>query len=208
MSRSRGKADKKTRQLVRNELRQQRCAIPEQTRIEFDQNIRQNLLNLINDRQIRRIAGFWPFNGEPDLVPLFKQLMETGCDLALPVISSTQKGLMEFCQWQADTRLVKNRFDIPEPQGNPPLNPEDFDLMIIPLVAYDRFGNRLGMGAGYYDRHLEPLRDRLSPMRVGVGYSLQEMKLIDENVWDIPLHGVVNERGCVTFGAEIYPLEN
>ncbi len=48
-------------------------------------------------------------------------------------------------------------------------------MLIMPLVGYDRFGNRLGMGAGYYDRCLEPLRDSSAPLRVGIAYSLQEV---------------------------------
>lgn len=208
MSRSCGKADEKNKHVLRSRLRQQRCAITEQTRIEYDESIRQYLLELINQLKICTIAGFWPFNGEPDLVPLFRQLLDSGCDLALPVVSTRQKGLMQFCQWQRDVPLVKNRFGIFEPQGRRFLNPHDFDLMIIPLVAYDRLGNRLGMGAGYYDRHLESLRDCPSPVRVGVGYSLQQIKSMDRNAWDIPLHGVVNERGSVTFVSDNYPLEN
>lgn len=208
MSRSCGKVGEENKHILRCRLRQQRCAIAQQTRVEYDESIRQHLRKLIDQLEIRSIAGFWPFDGEPDLVPLFRQLMDAGCDLALPVISTRQKGLMKFCRWQRDIPLVKNRFEIFEPQGQPALNPRDFDLMIIPLVAYDRFGNRLGMGAGYYDRHLEPLRDCPSPVRMGVGYGLQEVKFIDKNAWDIPLHGVVNERGSVTFVSDNYPLEN
>ncbi len=208
MSRSCGKADEENKRTLRSRLRQQRCAMAEQTRIEHDESIRQHLLGLIHKLEIRTIAGFWPFNGEPDLVPLFRQLMDDGCDLALPVISARQKGLMKFCKWQRDIPLVKNRFGICEPQDHRALNPQHFDLVIIPLVAYDRLGNRLGMGAGYYDRHLEPLRDCPSPVRMGVGYSLQEMKHLAQNAWDIPLHGVVNEREWVTFVAENDPLED
>jgi 5-formyltetrahydrofolate cyclo-ligase len=69
----------------------------------------------------------------------------------------------------------------------------------MPLVGYDRFGNRLGMGCGYYDRCLESLRDLAAPLRVGIAYSLQEIDPLDKNTWDIPLHGVVNERGWFTF---------
>ena len=72
-------------------------------------------------------------------------------------------------------------------------------MLLIPLVAYDQFGNRLGMGAGYYDRHLEPLRDVRTPLRIGIAYSLQELERIKKNDWDIPLHGVINENGWFEF---------
>ena len=69
----------------------------------------------------------------------------------------------------------------------------------MPLVGYDHLGNRLGMGAGYYDRHLESLRNSSLPLRVGIAYSLQEIESLKQNDWDIPLHGVVNENGWFTF---------
>jgi len=207
MPRSCGKADEKNKHVLRSRLRQQRCAIPAQTRLKYDRKIRQHLLELINHQEIRTIAGFWPFNGEPDLVPLLRQLMDSGTEVALPVISTSQKGRMKFCLWQQDVPLIKNKFGIFEPQSQTALNPQVFDLLIIPLVAFDRYGGRLGMGAGYYDRHLEPLRNRRSPKRIGVCYSLQEINSIKKNTWDIPLHGVVNERGSFTFVKELYPLE-
>ena len=71
-------------------------------------------------------------------------------------------------------------------------------MLLIPLVAYDCNGNRLGMGSGYYDRHLESIRDQPAPLRVGIAYSLQKIDPIEENDWDIPLHGVVNEHGWFT----------
>jgi 5-formyltetrahydrofolate cyclo-ligase len=77
-----------------------------------------------------------------------------------------------------------------------------FDLLIIPLVGYDNCGNRLGMGAGYYDRCLESTRDRPVPLRVGIAYSLQEIDRLEKNKWDIPLHGLVNERGWFTFTSQ------
>ena len=76
------------------------------------------------------------------------------------------------------------------------------DMLLMPLVGYDRFGNRLGMGAGYYDRCLESLSDLATPLRVGIAYSLQEIDPVAKNKWDIPLHGLVNEHGWFTFVGE------
>ena len=125
--------------------------------------------------------------------------MVDGCELALPVVSGENDHGMQFHAWRSDTNLLKNRYGIPEPEETAVMSISGFDMLIMPLVGYDRFGNRLGMGTGYYDRHLESLRDSDKPLRVGVAYSLQEIAAIQKNNWDIPLHGVVNEHGWFTF---------
>ena len=125
--------------------------------------------------------------------------MADGCELALPVISGSNDRHMSFHSWQADTRLVKSRYGIFEPLETAAIPVSSLDIILMPLVGYDRFGNRLGVGAGYYDRCLENLRDQVKPLRVGIAYSLQEIGSIDKNSWDISLHGVVNEHGCFTF---------
>ncbi len=125
--------------------------------------------------------------------------MADGHELALPVISTSDNFSMQFHWWRADTLLTKNKYGILEPEASPSTSISDFDLLIMPLLGYDQLGNRLGMGAGYYDRHLESLRDLEKPLRVGIAYSLQKIDLIDTNKWDIPLHGLVNEHGWFTF---------
>lgn len=125
--------------------------------------------------------------------------MANGCELALPVVSGKDDHLMSFYSWRQSTHLIKNRYGIYEPEKSTRLPISGFDMLINPLVGYDRFGNRLGMGAGYYDRHLEQLRHLDNPLRVGIAYSLQEIEPIEKNSWDIPLHGVVNEHGWFTF---------
>jgi 5-formyltetrahydrofolate cyclo-ligase len=156
-------------------------------------------LQLALSSQAQSIACFWPFDGEPDIQPVYQRLLADGFELALPVISGDDKHGMQFHAWRADTKLVENRFGIAEPAGTDRMPIAGFDLLIMPLVAYDRLGNRLGMGLGYYDRHLELIRDSASPLRVGLAYSLQEIEPIGKNTWDIPLHGVVNEHGWFTF---------
>lgn len=184
---------------LRADLRNKRLALPAAVRTGYDQAIRRHLLQLINDRAPRSIAAFWPFNGEPDVTPLFEPLQDAGCELALPVISGGGDHGMQFHAWQRELGLVKNRYGIPEPRETALVAVQDIDLLLMPLVGYDRRGNRLGMGGGYYDRHLELLRDSEQPLRVGVAYSLQEIDTLDNKTWDIPLHGIVNERGWFTF---------
>jgi 5-formyltetrahydrofolate cyclo-ligase len=73
----------------------------------------------------------------------------------------------------------------------------------MPLVGYDHLGNRLGIGSGYYDRHLESMRNSPLPLRIGIAYGFQEIEPLKQNDWDIPMHGVVNENGWFTFTKDL-----
>jgi 5-formyltetrahydrofolate cyclo-ligase len=194
-----GQRSNESKSVLRSELRTRRREIPETTRTRFDRAICQHLQQLIEARGARSIACYWPFNGEPDILPLCRQLMAAGHRLALPVIAHDTGNLMTFRSWHENATLVENRYGICEPVQSDIIPVTRFDLLMMPLVGYDRHGNRIGMGAGYYDRHLELLRDSATPLRVGIAYSLQEIDPIEKNKWDIPLHGVVNERGWFTF---------
>ena len=201
MRQSNGQSSNDFKARLRRELRSGRQQLSAQRRADLDQAIRRHVLQLIESRHAHTIACYWPFNGEPDIIPLCKQLIAEGFELALPVVSDDPGHTMEFHPWRAETAMVQNKYGIFEPAKTKPITLSGFDILMIPLVGYDAEGNRLGMGAGYYDRYLEPLRDSPSPLRVGVAYSLQEIDLMNKNNWDISLHGVVNEHGWFTFVA-------
>lgn len=185
--------------ILRRELRSKRANLSPHLRESHDEAIRQHILQLVNSHNIKSVAAYWSFNGEPDITPVCRQLMASGCELALPVIPARNDHSMKFYSWRAETTLAKNWYGIFEPQEPISIPISDFDMLIMPLVGYDLLGNRLGMGGGYYDRHLESLRDSQTPLRVGVAYKLQQIDTIEKNDWDIPLHGVVNEHGWFTF---------
>ena len=184
---------------LRRDMREQRSALDDVTRSSFDRLIRQRLQKLVEDLECQAIAAYWPFNGEPDITALFEPWMTSGRELALPVVSVHDDHAMQFHAWRPGTELTANRYGISEPLGAPVVDLAQFDLLLMPLVAYDAAGNRLGMGKGYYDRHLEPLREESAPLRVGIAYSLQQTGALSANTWDVPLHGLVNERGWFTF---------
>jgi len=184
---------------LRQKLRTKRGNLSARQRFTFDTAIRQHVAQLLDSRDFHSAACYWPFNGEPDITPLCKQLLNDGMELALPVISTTHDNAMEFHRWEAETCLAENRYGILEPQTSISTPLSGIDVLFMPLVAYDRFGNRLGLGSGYYDRHLESLGESQAPLRVGIAYSLQEIEPIFTNSWDIALHAVVNEQGCFTF---------
>ena len=189
-----------SRQALRDKLRSTRRDVSSRQRAQYDQAIHHHLLALIEDRSVSSLAAFWPFDGEPDMIPLYRQLLDQGIEIALPKIAAIGNG-MEFHAWHADLELEQNRFGIPEPGKTEKISLSACPLLIMPLVGYDQLGNRLGMGSGYYDRHLESMRNSSLPLRIGIAYSLQEIEPLKQNDWDIPLHGVVNENGWFTFAS-------
>jgi len=107
---------------------------------------------------------------------------------------------MEFLPDNASYRL--NQYGIAEPSLLPHhrIDPQLLDLVIVPLVGFDRSGNRLGMGAGYYDRTFAFLRSQHSwhkPRLVGVAHALQETTALVPSLWDIPLDGIVTENELI-----------
>jgi 5-formyltetrahydrofolate cyclo-ligase len=199
MRQNTGQPENKPKSWLRRELRSCRNSLSSSQRTGYDAAIARHLLQLVQSRDALSIAGYWPFNGEPDITPVYRKLLPENRQLALPVISTDGCHDMQFHSWSEESEVAVNRYGILEPSKTEPVPLSSLDMLLIPLVGYDRYGNRLGMGSGYYDRCLESLRDLPSPLRVGIAYSLQEVDLVDKENWDIPLHGVVNEHGWRTF---------
>jgi 5-formyltetrahydrofolate cyclo-ligase len=155
-------------------------------------------------RTARRIAFYFPNDGEPDVLPLLLRahLMHKRC--YLPVLNTLSVDRLWFMPYEPGDRLILNRFDIPEPDHGPRLRvaASRLDLALIPLVAFDVRGNRLGMGSGFYDRTLGFLRNRQHwhrPLCVGVAYEFQRLEQIVSAPWDVPLDGCLTERRLYLF---------
>lgn len=101
---------------------------------------------------------------------------------------------MEFCLYTMGLPLRRNRFGIPEPLSLlKQQRSSDLDLVLLPLVGFDKRCNRLGMGAGFYDRALAKLHCR-GPFCIGVAYDFQRVEELPVDPWDVPLQAVVTER--------------
>lgn len=155
-------------------------------------------------RNARNIALYLPANGELSPLPVLQQAALMGKKCHLPVLHPLQQKLW-FAPWQAGQALGANRFGIPEPKllrGDLP-PPWALDLVLMPLVAFDKHGTRLGMGGGYYDRSFAYLKRRQyfhKPLLIGYGYDFQRLKKLKRNHWDIPIHMAVTEQQVHKFG--------
>ncbi len=144
----------------------------------------------------RVVAGYHPFRDEADPMPILRFLASSGWQCALPLPVDAPEGLV-FRAWQPGGPLVAGRYGIPHPpETNPELRP---DIVLVPLLAYDGAGQRLGYGAGYYDRALAFLRRTGPVLTVGVAYAGQRVASVPSQDYDEPLDLVVTEQGAVDF---------
>jgi 5-formyltetrahydrofolate cyclo-ligase len=123
-----------------------------------------------------------------------------GRTVAVPVIGRNA-GFMDLFRFRPDTRLVLNRLGIAEPEtGSQHVNVRSVVLMLMPLVAFDDSGTRLGMGGGFYDRFLGALPPGLRPRLIGLAHEAQHSAAtLPRDHWDIPLDAVITEAGVTHF---------
>jgi len=146
--------------------------------------------------EMAAISGFWPMDEEIDTLPLLTALHEAGHRLCLPVLRGPGQTLL-FRAWAPRDDLVPAGFGTREPAaGQAELVPE---VLIVPLLAFDRDGFRLGYGGGFYDRTLQDLRSGGGALAVGVGYAGQLCEAVPRDVFDQRLDWVVTERDSIQF---------
>jgi 5-formyltetrahydrofolate cyclo-ligase len=140
------------------------------------------------------VAGFWPIGGEIDIRPLLHALHDGGHALALPV--TPQRGQpLRFRAWRPGDALLRGPFGTSEPgPAAPPLVP---DWLLVPLLAFDRAGRRLGYGGGYYDRTLAALPGATA---IGVAFACQEVDEVPAGPEDARLSAIATEDGVLRVG--------
>jgi len=183
---------------LRRQLLSKRQALSGQQRSRLDRRICTHLLRFLEDQDALRLAAFFPFGGEPDLMPAMEILHQAGRRIHLPVINDQR---LEFKRWQPATAMRSNRFGIPEPTNGSPFDGLSLDIVFMPLVAFGPGGERLGMGGGFYDRAFAAFIDQpgTGPQRVGVAYGFQETESLPIDVWDVPLDALITDHGSRTF---------
>ncbi len=143
---------------------------------------------------VSAVSGFWPIGGEANVMPLLKALGARGLEMALPVVPGRGQPL-EFRQWQPDDPMDSGPFGIAEPKSTAPVI--EPDMLLVPLLAFDRAGGRLGYGGGYYDRTLAGLRAGKRILAVGIAYAAQECPTVPCGDHDAPLDWVLTETAAI-----------
>ena len=181
---------------LRTKIRKKRSGIDPALRKKHDDLINQHLLEYIDHSAYEVVAAYAAFDGEPDLMPALGLLAAQGLTVALPVIQDEPgRAVISFRKWSPDRSMRSNRYRIQEPMDTEEIIMPDIDIALIPLVAWDEDGYRLGMGASFYDRLLQPYSGLARPERIGVGYQSQRVERVPREPWDIRMHGILSELG-------------
>lgn len=187
------------RQTLRQRLRAARRALPDAERADREARLAWQILHSRAFRVANRVACYLACDGEPALDIVIERAWRLGKQCYLPVLNTFGHNRLWFAPFDPDTTLVANCFGIPEPEvaARHWLRPQQLGLVLAPLVGFDKHGNRLGMGGGYYDRSFGFLRHRRhwrQPRLAGVAFDFQQLEQLPAARWDVPLSRVFTDR--------------
>lgn len=149
-------------------------------------------------KQSQHIACYWSHNNEFETIPLIHTIWREGKKCYLPVLGEGKTLL--FVRYEEGDELEANQFGILEPYHfSRKIPPEKLDMVIMPLVAYDSQGRRLGMGGGYYDRSFAFAHAHHHIHFVGLAYTAQHADELPADPWDINLNSIITEKGIRSF---------
>jgi 5-formyltetrahydrofolate cyclo-ligase len=188
------------RKSLRGELRARRQALSAAERIAAANGVANSLEQLAEFIVDTRIAGYWAIDGELPLHVVVANLMRRGQQYCLPCVVGPRE--LRFAPWRSGVVLESNRYGIPEPVCSEAelLAPQALDVVLLPMLGFDRRGHRLGYGGGYYDASLAFLRDRTevaTPLLVGIAYSAQQLDAIEPAEWDVRLDYIATENELI-----------
>lgn len=181
---------------LRHRYRMERMSLSPRERQDREANIRQ-LISTQLTAQIKTIHIYLPIEklAEINTMPIVEMLWKEGKTVVVPVVQD--KNVMRSFLFTSDTPLKHSRWGIPEPAKQKEVSATEIDMALLPLLAYDRFGNRVGYGRGYYDRFLTEVRPET--LKVGLSYFPPEAEKIPQNPWDVPMDLCITPDGIVTF---------
>ena len=155
-------------------------------KIDFD-----NVFDLLKKNNLtkKRVGGYFPVNHEIDDLEILKKLKKKKYQISLPVIKKNFD--MDFYRWSFDDPLKINKYGIPEPFSKKLIYP---DILLVPLVAFDKNLNRLGYGGGYYDRVIDKLSKKKNILKIGLALSVQKINNVPVTKYDKKLDYIVTDK--------------
>lgn len=188
------------RDLIRKRMRDQRRALAAHARIDAARGVASQLEHLPKLLRELRIGAYWAVRGELPLSHTLSAMYRRGQIVFLPVLAADEQ--LRFAPWLPGETLAANRFGIPEPEKNGAsvIDAHALDVVLVPLLAFDRRGHRLGSGGGWYDRSFTFLGDRPRPAKtvlVGVGYAFQELPMLPVAAHDVRMDYIATERELI-----------
>ena len=150
-----------------------------------------SIINIIKEKKItgKNLGGYYPCNHEVDVIQILNKFQKLKFNISLPKIKKNFQ--MDFIKWPVRDPLIINSYGIPEPTLNNIIYP---DILLVPVVAYDKYLNRIGYGGGFYDRYIKKIKKIKKVVTIGLAYSSQEVKKIPTNKYDIKLDFVITEK--------------
>lgn len=184
---------------IRKNIRELRAAVSPGNRMIASQSAAKILDKHPLFKKSRHIACYHAYGDEFETAALIEVIWAGDKICYLPVLNDSKS--LQFVRYRRHDELQPNKYSIPEPVNTQyMIHAEKLDLVITPLVAFDRQGNRIGTGGGFYDRTFAFLFNKpvWAPFMLGVGYAFQEVQDIIADPWDISLNGVLTEKELIT----------
>ncbi len=136
----------------------------------------------------RVVGGYYPYNYEMDVLKILENFEKKNYQISLPKVKKNSQ--MDFFQWSIKDPLKINKYGIPEPTSERVLYP---NILLVPLVAFDKHFNRIGYGGGFYDRYIKKMKKNKNITTIGLAYSFQKVKKVPINDQDIKLDFVLTD---------------
>lgn len=188
------------RAILRARMSVRRNELGARQRVEAAAGVLHSLEALPEFMTDANVAGYWAVRGELPLNLAVAALKRRDQHYFLPMLGEARQ--LHFAEYRENTELQANRFGIPEPAAaaGEQRRARDMHVILLPLLAFDRHGQRLGTGGGWYDTTLAFLRDAARPTRpllVGVGYAFQEVEAVPAESWDLPLDYIATDEELI-----------
>lgn len=186
---------------LRSELRARRRALNPTQQAQASLFLLRHLMKLPQFMRARNVALYMANDGEIDPEPIIRQLWKMEKHCFLPVLRPDKRKDLWFVEYTEDAPLTNNRFGIPEPDFRTQhrMSAQLLDVVLMPLVGFDRNGARLGMGGGFYDSTFafKQKKPGNKPYLIGLAHSCQQVDSLATDTWDIPLFAIATDKEII-----------